>query len=224
MMEYSSEMIIIAGTQYIRRHNVSSILYDHESFDIEKIHPSKFEDSPISGMNMEHGEYLFSIISSKGRFSVLICDDFRHHGKDVQEKVEMIFVPSYNPKPRNFRNRASILVEDHHKYIIISNVSKCGYSGIYGILDKKYLKQLERKFLIPSDAPDYELCSLKPNMDAMIIACFNLKRTSVEVPTKVLDHYANVRGIKVFDSNGDKINDIWLSTAENDSEDHELVK
>ncbi len=208
--EFSSDMIIIAGSQYKDRYNISSILHEKKVIhEVKKIHPSKFEDSPISGLNMKSGKELFAITTSKGKFSVLICDDFRHHGKDVQKHVQMIFVPSYNKKPRNFSNRASILVEDYHKYVFISNPSKCGYSGIYGILDKIYLEKLNEEGFIPNDAPNYEICALKPNMEAMIVACFNLKRMSVEVPTKVLDHYANVREIKVVNEDGEEIKNIY---------------
>lgn len=209
LKRYSSKMIIIAGSQYKGNFNVCSILYDNKSFEINKIHPSKFEDSPIPKLCMQPGKHLFVLTTSKGRFSVLICDDFRHHGKDVQEVVEMIFVPSYNQNHRNFSDRASVLVEDHHKYVIIANAAKYGNSGIYGILDKLYLEQLKKEGLISSDAPTYELCSLKPGSEAIIVASLNLERTSVEVPTKILHNYANVRDIKVFNFKGNELKNMW---------------
>jgi hypothetical protein len=124
----------------------------------------------------------------------------------VREQVyRAIVVPSNNPEPQRFRQRASILVEDFHKYILIANCSKFGFSAIYGILDKEYHKRLENSGFRNASDPFYELARMPPGMEGILIAEFNIKRTAVPVPTGILDKYANVRNIAALNLNGNAI-------------------
>jgi len=197
--------VIIGPTRILGGFNVCPIFCKKKRYRYRKLHRSKYQDSPVSGEGIKLGNQLLLFKTELGCICPLICDDFRHEATNAAIEAEFIVVPSYNPKPRRFRERASIIVEDFHKYILIANCSEHGFSAIYGIIDDEYHQPLENKGLRDVNAPSYELARMPVGVEGFLTAEFNIRRTAVSVPTALLDQYPNVRNIAAMDLHGNII-------------------
>lgn len=194
--------VIIGPTRILKGFNVCSIFCKKKRYGYRKLYRSKYQDSPVAGEGIKLGSQIMLFQTEIGRICPLICDDFRHEARDVATEAEFIIVPSYNPKPQRFRERASITVEDFHNYVLIANSSRYGFSAIYGIIDELYHQRLENKGLRDVNAPSYELARMPVEVEGFLTAEFNIIRPAVSVPTALLDKYPNVRNIAAMDLRG----------------------
>lgn len=158
------KLSIIAGSYYdSENHNVCKILIDAniEKYSQIKINPSEFESPQETGQGMVSGNIVNIFETKFGNVSVLICRDFGNIIRDLKDKIDIVFVPSYNPKPDRFAETANSHVTDYPSYIILSNTSLFGGSSIFGQIDKIHFKKLENNGCREKGKMDYKLCELR---------------------------------------------------------------
>ncbi|MBU7046665.1 MAG: tetratricopeptide repeat protein [Theionarchaea archaeon] len=184
----TGDLIIIGGSYYTERMNVCPIVFRKKVRNVQKIHPSKFEFTPVKGEGMIPGDRLYLFDAHVGKFIVLVCEDFRHELHNVLSQVsnlDFIIVISYNPNPERFHRIADPIPSDHPLYILLVNVSEkgseFGKSGIYGIIDDSYKENLERAGLRPDTSFKNEIAEI--DGEGMLIAEFNIAQKAIQKPT-----------------------------------------
>jgi len=183
-----SEMIIIAGSYYNKNNqNICKIIDNISNKDIcqLKIKPSEFETDQVTEIGMVSGEKLIIYKTVLGSFSVLICRDFGNYIDELKNKVDIIFVPSYNESPNRFEEIAHNCVQNTPLYIIISNASSFGDTSIFGQLDKTHSKKLIQKGCKETIDLPFKLCSIEKDEEGIIIANFNLQFKGIQKPTTI---------------------------------------
>lgn len=185
----STGMIIIAGSNYDKEgHNKCQILYSSNDVEIPpqiKIKPSEFESPRETGNGMVSGNNIYIYETAVGIFSVLICRDFGNYINDLADKVDIIFVPSYNSSPDRFETTAHAHVQDHPSYIIISNTALYGGTSIFGQMDKAHFKKLEQHNCKQAGDDTYKLCYIERGKEGIIIADFNTSFKGIQKPTPI---------------------------------------
>jgi len=183
------DMIIIAGSYYDEeRHNVCHVIMDSDRDILPpqlKITPSDFEN-PVGGEGMVSGdEPVIYEETPFGKFSVLICRDFANCCSDLKGKVDMVFVPAYNPANKRFHEKAHQHVEDSPSYVIISNAAKFGGTSIFGRVKNTFFPGLVNMGCKQKGDDSFKLCELKKKEEGIIIADFNLIHKSFLMPTPI---------------------------------------
>ena len=116
-----------AGSCYDNKcQNICKILIDskEEIPSQVKIKPSEFESPQETGKGMVSGDTINIYETKLGKFSVLICRDFGNFIGQLKDNIDIIFVPSYKPKPDRFSKTAHNHVTDYPSYVIISNTKR----------------------------------------------------------------------------------------------------
>jgi tetratricopeptide (TPR) repeat protein len=182
------DLLIIGGSYYTKRMNVCPIIYRKKVRTIQKIHPSKFEFTPVKGKGMIPGDRLYLFDTHAGKFIVLVCEDFRHEINNVLSQIndlDFIIVISYNPSPERFHSLADSIPSNYPMYILMSNVSEkgseFGKSCIFGIIDDSYKGDLEREGLRPKNSYENEVAEIRG--DGMLIEEFNIAQKTIGKPT-----------------------------------------
>lgn len=178
------DMIIIAGSYYDKKNrNVSFVINSNDKPQV-KMTPSISEKS-FCTHRMECGKKINIYETKFGKFSVLICRDFINHVNRSEEKVDMIFVPSYNPPSGvdSFHEAANIYIKTTPSYVIISNVAKFGGTSVFGILNWDLFPSLREAGHKDEDDNTYKLCRVKSEQEEIIIADLNLVHKSAQIPT-----------------------------------------
>lgn len=177
------EIMIVFGSCYDGDENVANILYDSKIVGIQKkITPSALEDPTITGVGMKSGPKNINIFWSHiGEFSILICRDFGAFHNDISGRASLVLVPSYNHAITRFYENAHVHVNNSPSYIVISNSSKYGGTSIFGQMNKSYFPQLiEKKYKEPNDFT-YNLCSIRKDLEGMILANFNIVNKTPQI-------------------------------------------
>nr|MDO8081694.1 HEAT repeat domain-containing protein [Candidatus Freyarchaeota archaeon] len=196
-------MIIIPGSYYDKEnHNLCRLILDSDE-DVPtqlKIKPSDFEDSVITKQRrMVSGENLIYAYETRfGKFAVLICRDFGNFIRFLRGRVDMVFVPSFNPAVDRFHMDAHTHVTSSPSYVIISNAALYGGTSIYGQLHNKYFKTLEHEGCKEKGDASYRLCEIEKGKEGLIIADFNLvyKMAVVQTPTDPAEDINPVKNIR----------------------------
>jgi len=188
--------IIIEGSYYSNDVNLSQLVIGKDRFLIKKNHYSKYEDTPIPRKLCKSAKSLRIFSTLWGTVCPLICDDFRHESNKVASLADILIVQSFNPKPDRFSNRATVIVEDHHNYVLIVNCAKFGGTSIFGILDRNYLNDLTNAGLRKEDSSDCIIAEIPESEEAILLADLCMSRKHITVPTPLLDEYANIREVQ----------------------------
>lgn len=186
-MNYSS-IAIVAGTYYDQaNHNICKLLIDSsESVPNQtKIKPSEFENPIVTGHGMVSGDKIYIYETKFGKISVLICRDFGNFIGQLSDKIDIVFVPSYNESPNRFEEIAHIHVSNYPSYIIISNASMFGGTSIFGQIDKAYFKKLEQEGFKRKNTYNFKLCEIEEGKEGLIIADFDIDHKGVQKPTPI---------------------------------------
>jgi predicted amidohydrolase len=173
----------------------------------EKIMPSEgIELSKITGRGMISGDKIFIYETQFGNISVLICRDFGNFIERLTDKIDIVFVPSYNSAPERFEEIANSHVSNHPSYIIISNSAIFGGTSIFGQMDKVYFPQLVQAGFKDKESNNYKLCEIKKGKEGIIIANLNIMYKQIQKPTPINPDEAkrSVEYIKILDIKVDK--------------------
>ncbi len=179
---------IIPGTYYDNdNHNRCKLLIGHNGTvpDQMKIIPSESEIPIIAGIGMVSGDKIYIYETKLGKISVLICRDFGNFIDKLSDKIDIVFVPSYNCTPERFEETANNFVTNHPSYIIISNCASFGGTSIFGQMDKVYFNQLVQAGYKEKDSEIYKICEIKRGFEGIIMAKFNIKYKSIQKPTPI---------------------------------------
>lgn len=173
-----SDMIIIPGSYYDSNNYNTCKLSLESDISIQpqrKITPSAFEDSRVMGPRMTCGEKIINIYQTQfGSFAILICRDFGNFIHFLRGKVDIVFVPSYNPANARFHKDADSHITNSPSYVIISNTALYGGTSIFGQLDFKHFNALEQGECKKKGDSSYKLCEIEKDEEGLIIADFNL--------------------------------------------------
>jgi len=175
-----SNMIIIAGSYYNdTNNNVCHILFGSDSISTQlKITPAEPEEEKTIP-----GDCINIYESKFGTFTVLICRDFTTIEPYLRNKVDIIFVPSYNKDTKRFDSIADNHVCDCRSYTIISNCSEFGGTAIFGTIHRDRQNYLVEEGFKEFNDYERKLCEIKNGKVGMIIADFNLVYKSIQTPT-----------------------------------------
>ena len=180
---------IIPGTYYDKdNHNTCKFLIDSTKLipNQMKIKPSEFIENPIiTGLGMISGDQIFIYETKFGKISILICRDFGNFIGKLADKIDIVFVPSYNSSPVRFEETAHDHVSNHPSYIIISNSALFGGTSIFGQMDRAYFNQLVQAGFKEKDSNNYKLCEVKKGLEGIIIADFNINNKGIQKPTPI---------------------------------------
>ena len=121
---------------------------------------------------------------------------------NLKEKVDFLFVPSYNKANKRFHEEAHIHVQNHNSYVIIANTAKYGGTSIFGTINNTDFVKLRRRGCKEENDDSYKLCELKADEEGIIIADFNLDYKAPQVPTQidpsdVIKPVSNIEKIKL---------------------------
>lgn len=195
-------MAIIPGTYYDREnHNTCRFLIDHADIPSQmKIRPSDPEDPSIAGIGMQPGDKIYIYNTKFGRISILICRDFGIFRDKLSNKIDILFVPSYNENIGRFEDLAHTHVQNHPLYIIISNSAIYGGTSIFGQIDKAHFNQLVQAGYKEKDSDTYKLCEIKKGSEGIIVADFNIKYKSIQKPTPIdpSEGFKSVTNIRIY--------------------------
>lgn len=192
----AQNMLVIAGSYYDKEnHNVCKILPDFRG----NISPQmkRYPSTPemgVTGKRMLPGDRSHIYEAKIGKFSILICRDFINSYFYLRDKVDIIFVPSYNKAVKQFQYIADGHVTCSPSYIVIANTAIFGGTSLFGIIHDKYQNELIDKGYKMEGDPDYKLCELEDKVEGMVIADFNLIHKSIMVPTPA-DPYKEIRPV-----------------------------
>jgi len=200
-----SSMIIIAGSYYNNaKNNICQIFFGPDNFTSSqlKIKPSASEEG-IYAKRMVPGESVNIYESKFGTFAVLICRDFPHYVRYLRNKVDIIFVPSYNKELENFYSAAQDHVIHSPSYVVISNSSQYGGTSLFGIEDNRIFDQLVEAGYKSKNDNTYNLCEFKKEkedkiIEGMIIADLNLAHKTLQKPTPV-NPQDEIKPVKIID-------------------------
>jgi len=183
----SRDLIVISGGYYEKNRNVCPVICNSTLLAPQvKINPSAFENSDVTGDGMQDEEPVVNIYETQfGKFAVLICRDFGEYLYYVRDKVDMIFVPSYNPQNERFHLIAHDFVVNNPSYIVISNSSTFGGTAIFGQIKHDYFSSLKRNGCKSEVDVTYKLCEFKQREQGIIIADFDLVHKSPERQTPI---------------------------------------
>lgn len=185
----SQDMLVIPGSYYdAENHNVCKPFMDFQDISSQmKQSPSTLEIG-VTGQRMVPGNRFNIYLPEVGKFSILICRDFINHHFHFRDKVDIIFVPSYNEEVRDFQDNANVHVTRSPSYIVIANTAVYGGTSVFGIIHKKHQSELINKGCKMEGDSTYKLCELKKGEEGMIIADFDLVHKSIQVPTPADPH------------------------------------
>lgn len=195
--EKYSDITIVAGSYYSEtKNNVCQILSNSSNFASPqlKIKPSIFEQGEYI-QKMIPGELINIYISQFGKFAVLICRDFPVYAPYLRDRIDIIFVPSYNKDTNRFYSAAHNHVENSPSYILISNCSQYGGTSIFGIMHYALFEELVAIGYKRKDDKTYNLCEIRKGEEGLIFADFNIVHKSIQTPT-VSDPDYEVKPIK----------------------------
>lgn len=195
-------MAIIPGTYYDKdNHNTCTFLIDHaDNIPSQmKIKASDSEDSSIAGIGMVPGDKIYIYETKFGRISILICRDFGIFRDKLSNKIDILFVPSYNENIVRFEEIAHTHVQNHPSYIMISNSAIYGGTSIFGQLDKVHFNQLVQKGYKEAESDTYKLCEIKKGSEGIIVADFNIKQKGIQKPTPIdpSEVFKSVKNIRI---------------------------
>ncbi len=181
------DIIIIAGTYYNKdNYNMCPVIIYGAVYPVFKMNPSYFENEIVKGFGMKCGSEvtIFQTVDNKFRFVVLICLDFIQEWRnfvDGENKVNFIFVPSYNPSKRRFQRNADILCETHQVDIGISNLTekeeKFGGSCFICFENRSFFDYLVKSGIKKSDEILYKVIEAKK--ESMLI--INLEPKEIKI-------------------------------------------
>ncbi|MFF2093112.1 hypothetical protein [Paenibacillus sp. NPDC058174] len=138
--------IIIARLGYYKKHNVYTnsiviitpaeepVFHDQISFSVED------EDRKEKNGDLVRGSSIHIFHSPFGKFTVLNCHDYTDAGVMdlvVGEDLDFIIVSSFNPATRLYKEYALSDVHRLFSFVLLSNISNYGGSGIYGPIRRK---------------------------------------------------------------------------------------
>jgi predicted amidohydrolase len=192
-----SDIIIIAGSYYSEtKNNVCQILFNSDYYTSPqlKIKPSIFEHGEYT-QKMIPGELINIYISQYGKFAVLICRDFPVYAPYLRDRIDIIFVPSYNRDINRFYSAAHNHVENSPSYILISNCSQYGGTAIFGIMHYASFDELVAIGYKRKDDQTYKLCEISKGEEGLIFADFNIVHKSIQTPA-VLDPEYEIKPVK----------------------------
>jgi predicted amidohydrolase len=179
---------IIPGTYYDGdNHNICTLLIDHATGvpSQMKIKPSESENPIITGIGMVSGDKIYIYETKFGKISILICRDFGNFIENLSNKIDILFVPSYNENIDRFEEIAHTYVQNHPSYIIISNSAIFGGTSIFGQIDKVHFSQLVQAGCKENESNTYKLCEIKKGSEGIIVADFNIKYKSIQKPAPI---------------------------------------
>lgn len=182
------DMTIVFGTYYKNGFNTCPIIVDGQDYWIQKINPSpEFETETEKGREMKKGRRIFVFQTKSGRFTVLICMDYREevhrilHNRDERIKnVDFIVVPQYNRNMELFQKQGDLdCRKGNCPYILQTNAmhvfdKKVGGTCIIGIEHRDALEKYKIELSKPKDAIEYKLVEIQE--ESMIIADLDLER------------------------------------------------
>ncbi|MGB7571996.1 MAG: hypothetical protein WBL87_09595, partial [Methanothrix sp.] len=118
----------------------------------------------------------------------------------LSNKIDFLFVPSYNENICRFEDLAHTHVQNHPSYIIISNSAIYGGTSIFGQIDKVHFNQLVQAGFKEKDSDTYKLCEIKKGSEGIIVAEFDIKHKSIQKPTPIdpSETFKSVKNIKIY--------------------------
>jgi hypothetical protein len=190
-------MVIVLGTYYDRRFNISPVIVDGKTYLVRKINPSPgIEEVTGPRRGMRRG-YEIPIFQTRfGRFVVLICLDYMKesyrivHNSDTNiRNVDFVINPCCNKDVTNFQQQANLdCQKGNYPYILQVNPvavegQKCGGTCVIGTEHNKGLIRYENEGYRPKKDPvRYKLVEAKGEM--MLMFVLNLSRRGVQVPLR----------------------------------------
>jgi len=200
IQEKYSNIIIIAGSYYNDEYNNQcQVLFGTDILASPqlKIKPAASENTEYS-QRMIPGDYINIYESKFGTFAVLICRDFPVFAQYLRDKVDIIFVPSYNKSLKSFYSSANDYVINCHSYVIISNSSEFGGTSVFGIEDEGIFDQLVEADYKEKGDDTYKLCRVRKDKEGIIIADLDLTHKTLSKPTPI-DPQNVVKPVKIVD-------------------------
>jgi predicted amidohydrolase len=215
-------MIIIGGSYYENEFNTCPTIIDGAVFYIQKANPSPNFENKRGGRGMRRGNENFVFQTEYGKFSVLICFDYRKELSKILDNpdekiknVDFIIVPEYNKDIETFQTQADAdCRKEHFPYILQVNVGKIKDKEIGGtcIIGTEHEDSLEGYeddgYKQTEDRIKYKLIEALGEM--MVIVDLDIKRKGVPVPAS--GDKMNPIGCYIYRTDKwieDKIN-IWL--------------
>ncbi len=202
------DIIIIAGTYYNKdNYNMCPVIIYGAVYPIFKINPSYFENEIVKGFSMKSGSEIkiFQTNDNKFRFVVLICLDFIQEYRyfvDGENKVDFIFVPSYNPSRRKFQRNADVLCETYQVDVGISNLTekemKFGGSCFICFENRGYFDSLVKSSIKKSDEILYKV--IEAQKESMLIIDLEPKEIKISKTPETIPKILRI-DIKQYDGN-----------------------
>ncbi len=202
------DIIIIAGTYYNKdNYNMCPVIIYGAVYPIFKINPSYFENEIVKGFGMNCGSEItiFQTNDNKFRFVVLICLDFIrecHYFVDGDNKVDFIFVPSYNPSRWKFQRNSDVLCETYQVDIGISNLTekeeKFGGSCFICFENRSFFDYLVSSGIKKSDEILYKV--IEAQKESMLIIDLEPKEIKISKTPGTIPKILRIE-IKQYDGN-----------------------
>lgn len=215
------DMIIIGGSYYESGFNICQVIFDGNTYPIQKANPSPNYEKKLGKRGMKQGKENFVFETKYGRFAVLICYDYVKELSKILDNpdekiksVDFIFVPECNKDIKTYQTQADAdCRKEPYPYIL--QVNKCigekkGGTCVYGMEHPDQLQRYKDDGYIPSDEKGYKLVEAKGEM--MLILDLDIRKERKGRRRPGGGSKMNPIGCYVYRANDwiqDKIN-IWL--------------
>ncbi|CAG0984559.1 hypothetical protein METP1_01956 [Methanosarcinales archaeon] len=179
-------IIVIGGGFYKNDRNICPVITksDKEISPQLKITPAASEDMEMWDKGMISGDRIYKYETQFGKFVILICRDFERFAHYfIEIDIDFIFCPAFNEANERFHIEADSHVTKTPSYILIANTGINGGSSIFAQMNKNHFDRLIGEGFKDVEDPSFKLCEAKKGKDEIIIADFNLKNKSIQIPT-----------------------------------------